>query len=221
MGQGQVNCSRCNTIFDAISSLSDIAFDSHFSDFRDLPVLSVEQSVIPVDDTTEEPEVHYLSGKVKKRSVSSSVTWIFGVFCMFFLVGAQIVVFEGKRLAQTESIRPLLERICKSVTCQLPVYRHPLDIEVIERKLLAVEENTLEFHMVMVNGGRIPIELPKLKLVLNHFNGSPIAQRVFYPEEYLSDFKKGSTMPLGSTVSVRLSIVGSNRDIGGYTFSFI
>ena len=227
MGQGRVQCSKCQTLFDAISSLSDIAFEDHFSDLRKLPTLPLEQALPPpIEDEiaagngmTPLPAWNVIPSDTLK---TSRTWWLSGVILSLLLLFFQLVFFEGGDFVQNPTMRPWIEEFCVYARCRLPGFRNPRSIEVLESSLQPIGPDTMEFRAVLVNGSRIRQVFPRIKLDLIKLNGEPLARRVFFPEEYLADSSSTQTqMAVRKPVQIRIEIRHPDGKIGGFHFSLI
>ncbi len=224
MGQGRVQCAKCGTLFDAISSLSDVAFEDHFSDLRKLPTLPMEQALPPPIDRQPQENAGIAIAPQRKQPRASSPRsgWLPGVAALFALLILQFSVFEGERLAQNPSLRPWLEGFCAYLGCVLPAYRDPAAIEILERSLEPAGPDTLGFRAVMINGSRFQQAFPRLRLDLIKLNGEPLARRIFFADEYFSDEASlQNLMAVGKPFEIRLRIVKPDDEIGGYDFSLM
>ena len=218
VGQGKVLCSHCNSVFDAISSLADVAFEYHLSDIRRIPELTIENSVSPPSETDA---LVKLGGPESAESVKLRLFWgSASVFLLFLLLG-QAVYFQSSKWAQNEEYRPWLEKFCRELGCVLPEYHHPDDIVVIERALEPAGRGALQLRVLIINNGLRPVALPRLDLKLIQFNGDPLAQRVFGPKEYLNDLNKVKDLPVGRPIQINLKIANPDNEIAGYSFKFI
>ncbi len=218
VGQGKVLCSHCNSVFDAISSLADVAFEYHLSDLRRIPTLTVEKSVSPPSETDA---LANFDGSESAEPLKPRLIWGFAAVSMLSLLLGQVVFFQSPKWAQNEEYRPSLEKICHVVGCQLPKYRHPEDIEVIERALEPAGRGALQLRVLIINNGSRPVALPGMALKLIQFNGEPLAQRVFSPQEYLNDLNKVKQLPVGRPIQINLKIANPDNEIAGYSFKFI
>ncbi|MGR9106872.1 MAG: DUF3426 domain-containing protein [Gammaproteobacteria bacterium] len=227
MGQGLVMCSKCDTLFDAISSLSDVAFEDHFSDLRTLPTLPLEQALTPPPEpspagTSEIAVAPHWNMPPESGSRRARGGWLSGIVLMLAALVFQVVFFEGNNLVQAPELRPWLEDVCGFMSCKLPGFRDPESIEVLEKSLLPIRPRVLEFRLVFVNGSRIPQAFPRLELNLMRFNGVVLARRVFTPQEYFSGNPSPPTrMAVGRPFTVRLEILNPNEKIGGYHFRLL
>lgn len=216
MGEGLAKCSKCNMQFDVIGSLSDIAFEFHFSDIKRVPTLRFEQAVTP-ESEIEDPDPPPLPSKPSKIPWA----WIAGIAFMVLALIAQLSYFQGRQLVQSPFFRPWFAGICAPLSCELPPYRAPEAIEILEQRLDPLGPNRLEFRIVVVNGSRIEQAFPRIQLNLIQFNGEPLAQGVFFPTDYLSSAERPALMPVGKAFVIRFTILSPKSAVGGYHFKLI
>ena len=220
MGQGKVLCSHCNSVFDSISSLAEVAFEYHLSDIRRIPSMTVEKAVSPPSESESDAFTEY-SALLVKRPVKRQYRWVFAAIFLAILLFGQVAYFRSPQWAQNAEYRPWMEKFCEQLGCLLPVYRHPEDIEVIERALEPAGRGALQLRALIVNAGNRPVALPGMHVKLIQFNGESLAQRIFQPKEYLSDLNQVNEMPVGQPIQINLKISNPDNEIAGYTFKFI
>lgn len=224
MGQGKVQCSKCNTLFDAISTLSEIAFENHDTQFRQVPTLPFEQALTPLvaREPEEQTEIAVIP-TIDSHSSSSStrIGWLLGCTVMIVLLITQITFLEGNHLVQKPSLRPWFEDYCALIKCELPAYQDPSEIDVLEQSLHPLGSEAFEFRLVMVNASQFQQAFPRLRLSLVKFNGDPMAQRVFFPREYFPNENHPTRMSIGKPFEIRLKLVNPNDKVGGYHFNLI
>jgi hypothetical protein len=183
----------------------------------ELPRLSAMagESASRYDTWSEEPEA-------RPSSRAGRMAWGLGTFLLLALLGLQISVFEGARLAQNERLRPWLEIACEGLRCSLPQFKDIGQIRIIDRALQSApgDIDGLEFRVVLANQARFPQAFPAIKLVLTEVNGKPVAARVFQPEEYL-DANQTALMPVGKPFEIHLLLAKPSREVGGFAFELI
>lgn len=134
----------------------------------------------------------------------------------------QIYLFEGQHLAQTARLRPWLESLCAALGCELPPFKDLGRLRILDRALNRVDEQRtgLEFRLSFANESSLPQAFPAIQLVLNELDGSPIAERLFEPQDYLPEWRPGLTMPVGQPFEIRLALAKPSREVGGFTVRF-
>ncbi len=154
--------------------------------------------------------------------MTDSRRWGAGVLALTMLLSLQILAFESRRLAQNVHVRPWLDRVCAGLGCVLPPFKDIGRLQVTDRALnrMGGSKEGLEFSLTFVNRSVLPQAFPKLKLVLNELGGSPIAERLFEPPEYLPEWRPGLLMPVGRPFEIQLSLAKPSREVGGFTIQF-
>jgi predicted Zn finger-like uncharacterized protein len=245
-GRGEVLCQSCDHVFSALSTLADNVKDAIPDEVTPVnpPVLGlsnavrssqVDQEVLAEPTSDELPRQPAISAESVSRydtwneelearpsSRASRMAWGVGTLLLLALLIGQIGVFEGRRLAQNEHLRPWLEIVCESLRCSLPAFKDIHQIRIIDRALQPAPEDIdgLEFSLVLANEARFPQAFPVIKLVLTEVNGKPIGARVFQPEEYL-DANQAVLMPVGKPFEIHLLLAKPSREVGGFAFELI
>jgi predicted Zn finger-like uncharacterized protein len=236
-GHGEVLCGRCRIIFSAINSLADSAEDATSTPrFRlKIPLLDEaypeeEEDVFSglgaANDTQESraayPEPEQMAYFEDARRPESSF-WVLAFLIALALLFWQGFHFERDRLARDTRFRPWLETGCRLAGCALPPLRDLARIEILDRQLAPAEGTAdgLEFYTVLANYAGFPQQFPRLKLSLTHFDGDPIAQRVFPPEEYLPQGVPADVMPVGESFEIKLLLAPPEKTVGGFTIELL
>ncbi|WP_133718875.1 zinc-ribbon and DUF3426 domain-containing protein [Methylocaldum gracile] len=245
-GRGEALCDRCHIVFNVLVSLGQAVKDAVPEDTPQArpPVLGDREAVLlrkferelSEESGGEQSGTEHKSkafdgearaGHGKGKSGPSSVTpgafWGLGVFGLLGLLIAQLVIFEGDRIVQSARLRPWLDMACKTIDCSLPPYKDVRRIQIFDRALRpdSTRDDALEFQLVFANQSNLPQMLPNLKLVLTELNGSPVAERIFTPAEYLPEGEKTSLMPVGKPFEIRLLLAKPTNDVGGFTFELL
>jgi len=141
------------------------------------------------------------------------ILWIIGLGLNILLFIGQIEWFEGNRLAQNEQLRPWLSATCRYLNCQLPQYK---DIKQITSLYSALEPSNNHYilRLTLVNQAPFQQHYPNIKLSLIDFTGRPFAERVFFPDHYLTDTSQ--QLEPNSAVEISLNIAAPKQKIGGY-----
>ncbi|MEN8261830.1 MAG: zinc-ribbon and DUF3426 domain-containing protein [Pseudomonadota bacterium] len=227
-GQRQVKCAHCDSTFDALAALTDESEAPDEEIQSDVTPPPFTPLVSPEPEEAEPPATEHrrFRGPLPwepgfETQAPRYALWGFGIVLLFMLLAGQVYIFEGERLAQSERIRPWLIKLCKPFNCTLPIYNNISGIDVIDRSLTPLPGGGLEFHALFVNNSEFPQALPLLKLTLLSFTGSPYAERIFTPDEYLAEKPVPTELPVGRPVKAQMHIAAPTGEIGGYTFEFI
>lgn len=248
--RGKVTCRDCQTHFNALDSLAQSAADfpkvrvekvpkraSYEASAQDEEMELGREEMPRLRASREEaPALRAGSGLIARRHSSpreaegepdelpqgSGPGWWLGAFALLALLGWQISVFEGARLAQNERFRPWLELACESLGCELTPYRDTSQIQVIDRALLPAPDDIdgYEFRVIISNQSSLAQAFPSIRLVLSELGGRAIASRTFEPDEYLEP-PRAAKMPVGKPFEIRLQLAKPGSEVGGFTFELI
>ncbi|PPD32824.1 MAG: hypothetical protein CTY19_10220 [Methylomonas sp.] len=188
--RGLLPCLVCGQIFDALPSLTEQADEA------------VQTQTTDFD----------FSSPVKPLSV-----WRWrltnGLLVLALLI--QVGYFEAERLLQQPRLHGVLTQICQTLGCQVSAYNHTEDWSVSHSDLQAHLDNRYLVTAALTNQSDLPHSLPALKLTLTDYQGQPIAKRIFAPQA----FSQITTLPANQTTQIRLPLVVSVADIGGFTLT--
>ncbi|TAN46676.1 MAG: DUF3426 domain-containing protein [Methylococcaceae bacterium] len=148
--------------------------------------------------------------------------WLIAVLAAAAALCLQALIFESERLARRPGWRPWVERLCPLFDCPVPAYRDLAQIQIVERSLTPAHGGVdgQEFRAVLANYAERPQPYPRLKLTLNQYNGEPIAQRIFTPQQYLETAGSG-LMPIAAVVTIHLLIANPGKDVGGFSIELL
>lgn|GEM_PF-747292 len=246
-GRGEALCEHCHIVFNVLVSLAQAPKDAvpEGTPQAKPPVLGAQEAVLVrkferelldesgADDRSGTERKGRSFGRVSRgvrgkdaadsSPVMQEVLWGLGSFGLLALLVAQLVIFEGERIVQNARMRPWLDMACKTINCSLPPYKDVGRIQIFDRALRpdSNRNDALEFQLVFANQSNLPQRLPNLKLVLTELSGSPVAERIFTPAEYLPEGEKVSLMPVGKPFEIRLMLAKPSTDVGGFIFELL
>jgi hypothetical protein len=156
-----------------------------------------------------------------KQQPSRSHTWFWtiGFFACFLLFLAQFYLVAHQKLSQNPQQRVWLEKICHTVPCNLPAYKNLDEFEIIHGNFQQVD-NHYVFQAVLNNQADFAQHYPRIKLHLLDFSGKIFAERLFYPQDYLTT-QSTKLMSSSETIEINLNIAMPSQKVGGYTFELI
>ncbi|MCX7099090.1 MAG: zinc-ribbon and DUF3426 domain-containing protein [Methylococcales bacterium] len=196
-GRGMIQCNHCASLFDALERLS-------------------ETTVI---NLSEQQQANSLPWQEDKDS--SPVDWRVGLIVGSLLLVAQLIYFEGHGLSQNPSTRPALMTFCQLVGSHLPTYRNLNEFVVLQGSFTPLPNQNYTFKLVFSNQAVFPQAYPSIKLSLQDYNGIEFANRIFSPQDYLSENEAANLMAADATTEVSLDIAAPKSSIGGSTFDLI
>jgi hypothetical protein len=192
---------------------------------EDIPPVTSVFGILHHDETvSREQAVPAIEERLpwEQEKPPTAKIWLYGSALAGLLLIGQLVYFEWENWSQDRLYRPHLERLCRTLGCNLPVYRNLAEFEVNQGGLTANSGNTLSFKAVISNHAGYPQQYPDIKLKFSDYNDTVFAERIFTSQEYLP--KKGripETIPPGETIAIQMELLKPVMPIGAYTFDLI
>jgi hypothetical protein len=122
---------------------------------------------------------------------------LFGLLSLllFLLLMAQVLYFlRGTIAVWMPETRPLLEQACRQLGCEVPLSRR-LDLIRVESSSLETDPeqtNRAKLKVNFSNRSRQAQAWPAFVLRLSDLQAKPVAQRIFWPRDYLPKGKRES-----------------------------
>ncbi|MDF1642581.1 MAG: DUF3426 domain-containing protein [Pseudomonadales bacterium] len=192
------------------STLLDTATGNDQSDEFHIPDLELD-----VDDISEPPPA---------APKSNSLLWGFLTFLALIALIGQIGFFYFDRLALDYRLRPAYQFICDTFGCELPVQR---DIDSISSSGLSIQPHpklydALTVDLILTNNASFPQSFPKVQLNFSSLDQTPVASRVFKPEEYLNaDFSSVDTMPIATPIYLSFEIKHPGEEASNFSVKVV
>jgi len=127
-------------------------------------------------------------------------------------------------LARQDSTRPWLEKVCPLLDCQLP---SKVDVLKIKSSNLLVRSHpefsgALLVDAIIYNRASFSQPFPLLEMSFSDLNGTPLASRLFKPQEYLGGELAGQAhMPPQTPIHIALEILEPSGGAVNYTLDFV
>ena len=140
------------------------------------------------------------------------------------LAGQWLYLQRVPLYGQQPQLRPVLERMCLWLHCELPLSRAPERIEIVER---VVREHprvaqALLVDLTFVSHAEGRIAYPVLELRLADLSGNRVAARRFTPAEYLpAPAGIAAGLPANLPVQVTLELLAPSLDVVSFQFDFL
>lgn len=146
--------------------------------------------------------------------------WILGIALLVLTMFGQLVFFYGGQVSvKFPSLRPLLDPLCKVLTCSLTPPQKVELIDLVEAQVTPHPkfDRALRVKATLVNRANYPQAYPQLEVSLSTNKGLVIARRSFAPSDYLSPEQDArSGMPPYVAVNVMLDITHPDKRASGY-----
>ena len=143
---------------------------------------------------------------------------------LLLLLGLQWVFFNRAELAADERWRPMLERGCSIVHCEMPLRADVSRIDIINRDVRKhpTLEAVLLVNVAFQNRAEFTQPYPVLEVSFTDQSGSAIAMRRFSPAEYLGDaVDTAAGMASDTPVQVVLEVVDPGDAVVSFQFAFL
>lgn len=191
----KIHCDQCDLDFDALELLKD-----------------------PLPNENKQSK-DLLTPQYKANSKYSTF-WTLGFTLCIALMAFQIYFFEAYNISQNKKLRPWLEKICTQFSCQLPTYKNLNDFSILHGSFeLAANKTHYVFKTTFINQSVFKQQHPAIKLTLQNFTGHNLAERIFFPQEYLTHYLEFIKPDVSVEISLNIAI--PPKEIGGYRFELI
>lgn len=156
------------------------------------------------------------------RRRAGGLAWLAAAVALGALLALQIALAQRHELAADARFRPALEHLCGTLGCDLPPWRDPDRLQVIDRGVVP-HPSTADALLVTAtirNDAPWPQAWPMLELTLSDLEGEPVAMRRFRPEEYLGAAPERPLLGSGETVLARLELADPGKQAVAFGFEF-
>ena len=152
----------------------------------------------------------------------SPVRWPYAIVAIILSLALAIQLsfrFRSELAISVPIARPALEALSQALGVNIPLPRHAnlVSIEASDLQSDAARGNVLVLSATLRNRAAYPQAFPALELALTDTQDTPIARRIFLPDEYLSAKARESTaFGANSDVPVRLWVEAKDISAAGY-----
>lgn len=144
------------------------------------------------------------------------------VVVLLLVLVLQLLLAQRAELAASAQWRPLASALCGALQCELPPWREPAAITMIQRSVLPRPgaAGTLVVDASFRNDARWPQPWPILVVSLADVDGRTVGQRAFQPAEYLGEMSTADTLASGQSASAHLEIIEPAPGVVAFSFDF-
>jgi len=211
--EGRVRCGRCDTQFDANSTLSA---DPVTRPLRDKPTPPTSGSMAVLLGTERSPTFDF--GPHALRAPSR--LWWVGAFLLLLVLLIQGAYrYRGEIAVLVPDAKPLLERVCVEVGCDVPLPRRAelLSIESSDLQADGSHPSVMVLTATLRNRAAFVQAFPALELSLTSAEGQTVARRVLTPRDYVSPPERSDAgFAPGSEIQIRVYIEAAALKPTGY-----
>ncbi len=235
--QGLLRCGECDTIFDAMKTLSTtLPEERRFASGNEVPDYTPPRKA---ESATESTVKNFLTKlfnpatntaksyktKAKKLSVSKSHSknWLLlGVVLLLLLLIAQLLYFKRNWLAQQPLTASLTQQICHYVGCQIDIPSDLTQLKLLSRNVYSHPNtpNVLTISLSIQNDGQFEQPYPLIEISFLNKTNKVVALRRFKPEEYIKNYHQ-QLMPKGVPIELVLNIADPGTEAVRFQFRFL
>lgn len=126
------------------------------------------------------------SGAMPSPMAHGRWIWV-AVAGLALLLGLQTLLADREQLAAQARWRPLVERLCGVFGCEVPAWREPAALTMLDRQVRPLPDlpGALQVQASFRNDARWAQPWPVLQLTLSDADGRALGSRAFTPREYL------------------------------------
>ena len=195
---------------------------THSRELKIVDEMTVEQKSDHLPHFADEPL--RLDWRPKKSPWKRWLGWgLLNCLALLLLLG-QYTYNNFAELARQDSTRPWLEKICPLIGCQLP---SKVDVQQIKSSNLLVRSHpqfsgALLVDAIIYNRASFSQPFPLLEMAFSDLDGTPLASRLFKPQEYLGGEVAGQThMPPQTPIHIALEILEPSGGAVNYSLDFV
>ena len=226
--RGQARCSQCTQVFNALFTLEN------YSGQQDSQALAATRQVVseiqqidnessekPVPKTVTLNEAMFADGADSKHSLKP-LLWMLGILLLLIFTVVQVIYYQRYPLVSSTQYQQQILNLCRILPCDESRFSSLEQVQLIERHVFShpTQENALMITGSFMNRASFVQQLPNLLISLSDIQGKLIANRLFTPQEYLTDQSVSELSP-GKAVLFRLEIIDPGTDALTYEFEFI
>lgn len=209
---GQVRCGRCDTLFDAVATLSSDPVTRP----RDQPPPPTSGSMAVLLGTEKDSSFDF--GPPAPRP-PSRLWWIGSLLLLLALLIQAAYRYRGEIAVLVPEAKPLLERACAELGCSVPLPRRAelLSIESSDLQADGAHTNVMVLTATLRNRAAFLQAFPALELSLTSAEGQTVARRVLLPRDYVAQpARPDAGFAAGSELQIRVYIEAATLKPTGY-----
>lgn len=137
-------------------------------------------------------------------------------------LSTQLLLIEREALAGSERWRPAISAVCAVLRCQLPPWREPSAITMLDRSVQPQpgRPGVLAVQASFRNDAAWPQPWPELLLSLSDINGRPVAHGAFAPAQYGASADTAALLAPGQAASIRFAVREPDPRTVAFSFEF-
>jgi len=228
--RGQVQCSECDQVFNALLTLENFTGNLADSIYKDSPlnhhttsrqIEGPTKASIPPETSVSLKQAMY-GNDYDAHSPLKPLLWMAGILILLIIAIIQAVYYQRYKLISTPHYQQQILNLCQLMPCDESRFSSLSQIKLLERNIYThpTRANALMVSGSFINEASFSQAVPGLLINLSDTRGKFIAHRLFKPEEYLDDKSLKRLQP-GVAVQFRLEIHDPGNDALAYEFEFL
>jgi predicted Zn finger-like uncharacterized protein len=239
---GSVRCGHCNAVFDALRTLADQLPSEQVQRLDanagggsppqlTMPALRPtggQQTLL--FDPDERPtrarrgSTPAFARTRRVRPQTRNWPWTLGTTGLLLCLLAQIGYAERATLLDDARARLVLDRVCDTLGCRLPLRHEPARLQLLSRDIRPHPSvpNALIISATLRNDADFAQAFPAVEISLSDLDENRIAMRRFLPQEYLGDAHAlGSGLAPGATAALVFEVADPGKNAVAFEFKFL
>lgn len=211
--EGRVRCGRCDTLFDAIATLGP---DPVTRPPQEKPSPPTSGSMAVLLGTEKDSSFDF--GPPAPRPLSQ-LWWMGSVLLLLALLLQGAYRYRGELAVLVPEAKPVLERICVELACDIPLPRRAelLSIESSDLQADGSHSNVMVLTATLRNRAAFVQAFPALELALTNADGQTVARRVLLPKDYVAPpARSDAGFAAGTELQIRVYIEAAALKPTGY-----
>lgn len=243
---GSVRCGHCNAVFDALRTLTEQLPDesvrhllAHPGDEAP-PQLAVpalrpkagQQHTLLFDPderparapAARRPHTPAFARARRTQPLARNWPWALGALGLLLSLFAQIGYAERAVLLDDAHVRPMLDGICATLGCRLPLRHDPAKLELLSRDIRPHPSvpNALIVSATLRNDAAFAQAFPDVEITLSDLDENRIAMRRFRPREYITDSRSlAAGLAPGATAALVFEVADPGKNAVAFEFKFL
>lgn len=238
--RGDTVCGHCGTLFNSLLTLTEFPPDA---DQRDLPEhpdqLPAPALYLPVVEPARDPVSSFDPDRDQAESVedlgppsfvpekqgatSRNVVWWSVAAVLALLLSLQLLWADRARWAADASTRNLMQRVCASLGCELPLSQDLTQLALTSREIRPHPSvpGALLISATIRNDADFAQRFPVVRIRLSDLQEHLVAARSFAPADYLiddSDARRG--LAAQATAVLVFEVADPGREAVAFEFAF-
>jgi len=211
---GRVRCGRCGALFDALAALSSGPSSRPAREDPEGRPISASMAVL----LDKERDVSFDFGP-QSRPRPSRLWWPASVFLLLVLALQAGYRYRGEVAVLVPEAKPLVQRICAELGCEVPLPRRAelISIESSDLQADGSHPSVMVLTATLRNRAAFIQAFPALELSLTSTEGQTVARRVLTSKDYAPQSARSEPgFAAGSELQIRVYLEAAALKPTGY-----